>query len=769
MTSRIRNSTKTRSPSTGKKRVPAGKARSKAKRAELPPDDDEWLSIDDLEAPVWTAEDLVAPPVQRAADGTIIPQTYTPADVRRAIDPDDPSSYDYGWVATPPASRLSNGKCASCGRLVCRGLLSCRGASAEEFVASYEAGAARMRKAVREDRLAHGWEDIDLPSPERRRELQARMEELRQEAAKWTEADIAASYSKEGKYIGPAYNEKEGRWEKQEQKEQPMGNGKDHEDNDGDGDDDKNTTPGAKAKKLGEKKDPLHIKIARSFIALMDTDNRLQRFTDVEGRSLMIWKYEKGLWSWLPDRNVAKWLAPQLQEILNYLSKEKNSTVKVLNEAAQHVIRHEKVCIDDDAIFDQHGKVPTRDGLIDPITLEIEPLKPDHFATWVLPKVKYDKDATCPYWEQMLNDALSDKPKAERDLDIQLIQEWMGMSLLDAKPKALQRALILLGLGDTGKTSLQQVMAGMLSSTWITTPLSALSGAHGTQSFIKRAPWVLGEAFTTSIWHLADIVKMILGGDNIDINPKNKDAICVKPNAPAIWATNHPPKFKEPTRAIVERIVMLELTKVFDKTKPIGVAVAAAKINPGWWPHDLVLNTERAGVLNWMLEGAKRALDRGHYINTRAGEALLEGILDDSNVARAFNKDCVEFDPGAMTSAPDYRAALVQWWEEHHGDDIKPPNATMIGVHLKALGDPRILQDKDKFRDDDGKRFYLGIKLNQAGLDHWLTASLEERQSGRKSATRTSPSAKSVAQQIKPEWLKLPEVVTMQKAHRKDD
>ena len=231
-----------------------------------------------------------------------------------------------------------------------------------------------------------------------------------------------------------------------------------------------------------------------------------------------------------------------------------------------------------------HGKVPTRDGLIDPITGELEPLKPGHFATWVLPKVKYDPDAKCPNWIQMLNDALSDKSKEERKLDIQLIQEVMGMSLLDNKLKALQRGLILLGLGDTGKTSLQQVMAGMLSSTWITTPLSALSGAHGTQAFIKRAPWILGEAFTTSIWHLADTVKMILGGDSIEINPKNKDAICIKPNTPAFWATNYPPKFKEPTRAIVERIVVLQLTKVFDKSKPIGVAVAAKKINPSWWP-----------------------------------------------------------------------------------------------------------------------------------------------------------------------------------------
>jgi hypothetical protein len=91
----------------------------------------------------------------------------------------------------------------------------------------------------------------------------------------------------------------------------------------------------------------------------------------------------------------------------------------------------------------------------------------------------------------------------------------------------------------------------------------------------------------------------------------------------------------------------------------------------------------------------------------------------------------------------------------------------MIGVHLKSLGDPCILQNKDIFKDEDGKRFYLGIRLNQAGLDHWTAASIDERQSGRKSAARTSKSPAEVTQLIKSKWLKLPEVVTMQKAHKK--
>jgi len=146
---------------------------------------------------------------------------------------------------------------------------------------------------------------------------------------------------------------------------------------------------------------------------------------------------------------------------------------------------------------------------------------------------------------------------------------------------------------------------------------------------------------------------------------------------------------------------------------------------------------------------------------------LLESILDDSNVARAFNKEGVEYNSNKMISTVDYMQALVQWWQEHHGDESKPPNATMVGLHIKALADPCILQDKDVFKDENGLRFYLGIQLTKAGLDYWATANAVDNQSGRfsRSSARTSSSETAVTRDIKADWLKLPEVVMMQNAH----
>jgi hypothetical protein len=76
-----------------------------------------------IKPPVGTPpldSDLIYPDVMFAPDGTIIPKTYTAADVKRAINPDDPSSYDFSGSFTP------------------------------EFIEVYEAACARQRKAFRE-------------------------------------------------------------------------------------------------------------------------------------------------------------------------------------------------------------------------------------------------------------------------------------------------------------------------------------------------------------------------------------------------------------------------------------------------------------------------------------------------------------------------------------------------------------------------------------------------------------------------------------------
>jgi len=754
MTSRNRNSTKVRSPSTGKKHVPAGKAH-KSRRPELPPDDDEWQSIDDLEPPVWTAEDLVAPPVQRAADGTTILQTYTAKDVRRAIDPDDPGSYAYGWAAIPPAQRLSNGKCASCGRLVCRELLSCRGASVEEFIAADEVGAARMRKSIREDRLARGWENIDLPSMERRRELEAQMEEFRKEVQN-TVYDADGNPVEEERPMGNGedkdnlYNLGKERAKREEEKAKRSGKAN------------PNPDPNPIKEKLKDKK--LHLATAEMFFKIMDKEgDDLKMVLDSKGVETM-WRYDHKTTLWSVVLDKVTFLERKLQKAITAVGARHKTSIKLLAEARKLVTTDPRL----DPVhitFDEHGMVPVKNTLIDPTVSppKVRDICKEDYCTWTL-NIIYDPTAKCPWWLRMLADTFGDRTKEDRKANTDLLQNYLGASLIDNKNKALRRAMIFIGDTNSGKSALLDVASGMITDNPITTPIADLAtGNHGTQSFIRRAPWILHEAFDQSAWNISSKAKLILGGNVFEVNPKGEKAISVCFTAPAIWATNHEPKFRESTRAMITRMILMRFSNAFDPENEIGTAVEARK--HGYQePQKFVLATEKSGILNWMLIGAKRAMKDG-FKDTAEGKEALHDIRLDSNLAAGFVEECIDFDPGIRMSVPDFNAGFMSWWKENRGDDhtVSPDQ---IGRALKALSHAKIALDRHKFKDDKGLRFICGVKFNDAGKAHWenKTDEMSTPNYGRKGdLARVSTSIKHVHTQIPPgkNWLDHPLVVKL--------
>jgi len=466
---------------------------------------------------------------------------------------------------------------------------------------------------------------------------------------------------------------------------------------------------------------PLYIEIAKTFLLrmAMGSGELLRQVPDLKG-SGNVWKYSGGLWSLSSDQEAIRLLAPILQEIVIAANQEKKSSVKLFNEAARHILRSADVCKGGEVAWDAHGKVPTLDGLIDPITNRLEPFKPEHYATWRLP-VRYDPAATCPYFEQLLMDNFAEMTDEDRQTTIQLVQELLGVALIDNKPKSLSRAAVLFGGGDTGKTVLLKIITALFGGS-ITTTFAKLDGSHGLQSFAQRLPWVLHEAFNQSGWYFSDLVKSLLTGDPVEINPKHSRAITLKVNAPAFWGTNHPPKFKEASGTMATRMIIIPMTRTFDKANPIGVAAEARQLNPAWEPSDLVINTELAGVLSWALVGLKGALQRGYLINTKTGEELLEKSRKDSNSVAGFLEECITYDLTVMTSTADFYAAFEVWWREEHGDRGIVPSRTTVGQDLASISNSRIAQDKAKFRRDTGERFYLGCMLNEAGKSLWHVA-----------------------------------------------
>ncbi len=502
------------------------------------------------------------------------------------------------------------------------------------------------------------------------------------------------------------------------------------------------------AEKLAGAGKAYHVIVGETMLAAMR-----HRGEDMLVTAGEVWRYQDGLWKEPPD--ATSWLNGELEVVVQTL--EIPSTIKLINEAKQLLLRSPKV-IKHDVIWDSHGKVPTRSGLLDIGTLTLEPARPEHFATWRI-ECDYHRAASCPWWTIMLDDFFSDRPEELRAATISTLQEILGTALVENKSKALTRALILEGPSDAGKTRILDVMSGLISDRPIATPFDALSGAHGLMEFRRRAPWLLHEAFNAGQWHFSSIVKSILTGDPVQINVKNGAITTQRIKSPVFWATNHPPQFKEATKAIVNRMIVIKCRTVFDPKHLIGAAAEAQRRGFAE-PSDMILAKEMPGLLNWAIAGLRRALERGYIATTPEMVATLGAVRQDSNIVAGFIDECAEFDSSAMVSTPDFCASFAVWWGESKSEDRRVPSNDSIGRAMTALGDNRIGTDRRDMRDKH-RHYYGGINLNSIGLDFWDGAHSEGLAKGK--TARTSAQRNNVNRVIPESWKDRDSVIAMRK------
>jgi hypothetical protein len=479
-----------------------------------------------------------------------------------------------------------------------------------------------------------------------------------------------------------------------------------------------------------------------------------------EGTPIMVvcgqlWRYGDGLWV-APENNGRHALNREIEVCIRAFGFP--STLKLVAECRGWLIRNPDTGYDT-INWDDHGQIAIRGGLIHPKTLAFTPAKPEHHVTGRI-DCDYDPMAKCPKWLAMLDAMFADRVETERCSTIILLQEILGCALIVEKSKALSRALVLHGISNTGKTDLIKAMSGLLTDNPISTPLAALDGTHGLMEFMRQAPWVLHEAFDSQKWHFSAIAKSILTGDPVQINVKNGQVITRRIRQPVIWGTNVPPQFKEATKAIINRLLVVSCFTVFDPKEPVGVALEAQRLGYSE-PSEMILATEKPGLLNWALAGLQSALKRGYFATTPMMDQTLEAVRNDSNIVAGFLAECVDYSPGYMISTSDLCASFSVWWGENKGEDRQVPSNDSIGRALVAFGDPRIGIDREKLRDNR-HGYYAGLHLNGIGMDYWSAASAEGLARGK--TARTSRTPNEVNRYVPSKWDSLPVILKIKKA-----
>jgi hypothetical protein len=250
--------------------------------------------------------------------------------------------------------------------------------------------------------------------------------------------------------------------------------------------------------------------------------------------------------------------------------------------------------------------------------------------------------------------------------------------------------------------------------------------------------------------------KALLSGDVIHVNIKNGPLVPLEFKQPIFWGSNVPPQFKEASRAMENRLAIVKMQKTFDPHRITGTALKAVQAGYNT-PAELVLATEKEGLLAWAVDGLKRAMQRGHFVFTNEMTDSLSAMRTDSNMAVGFLEACCIYDPESYITTADAYAAFSIWHNDHRSGPT--PSVDSLGRAMASSSDARLLTGHKVSH----VRVYAGIRLNDDGLGCWEGYSTSQR--AMNSGQRVSGSAADVNKVLPGTALQSSALQAMQEAH----
>ena len=327
------------------------------------------------------------------------------------------------------------------------------------------------------------------------------------------------------------------------------------------------------------------------------------------------------------------------------------------------------------------------DGTIKRVALDARPgFARDDYVTGLIP-CDYDPEARCPKWLAFLARTLPD------DELQRMIRAYSATGLLGVLE---QRLAYHYGLGANGKSVFLAVLSAVIGpSLSVGMPKETIMG-QGERGAGQASPDLVrlfgrrmvridelkdGEALRE------DLVKRLTGGDPMIVRGMYQGYLEFPNVATPHMSGNGQPKIDGTDEGIWRRIIVVHWSVTIPEGERRDFNELVA---------DLL--TERAGILNWLIDGAKDYLENGLYIAPAAREATAE-YRAEMDPVREFRKACLVEAKGQRVQASTLFATYQAWAKANSRTEF---SATRFGREVS-----RVVK-----RDQSGSvRFYLDIAL----------------------------------------------------------
>ena len=256
------------------------------------------------------------------------------------------------------------------------------------------------------------------------------------------------------------------------------------------------------------------------------------------------------------------------------------------------------------------------------------PHTPRLFATWKLP-FDFDENAPNPdLWMHTLREIFDESDECESS-QVDLLQEWFGYCV--SGDMSQQKMLLLIGPPASGKGVICTVLTSLMgSSNVVSISPSSLECRFGLAMMRNKPLALLPDARVSGRNNQAAIVERLLsivGNDRVHIDIKHKDPVTVRLPSRIVWTSNELPTLSETSSALQRRLLLLKTAQSFVGRENKALATQ--------------LEAELPGIFLWAVEGYRRLLERGHFVQPDAGADDLDEFRELSSPIAAFAAECL--------------------------------------------------------------------------------------------------------------------------------
>lgn len=262
--------------------------------------------------------------------------------------------------------------------------------------------------------------------------------------------------------------------------------------------------------------------------------------------------------------------------------------------------------------------------------------------------------------------------KVER---IACIQEFIGASLTGAVTH-YQRAMILRGVGNDGKSKLAEIIiAAMPTGSVANVAPQKFSNDYSRASLDGK---LLNVVFETPEGEVVDssALKALVVGDAIEARNPYERPFTLRSRAGHIYICNLVFRTKDVEQAFRRRWILM----IFNEP------LVGDEINANFAAE--VIREEIPSIVSWAIEGLARLVAKGSYTLPKSSEAAIDEWLDESDTVAQFMDDRLVVLTGAeradehgwFSATPLY--AEYRTWARDHGHI--PMSSSTFGRRLKA-------------------------------------------------------------------------------------